>query len=135
VDVFKKAVQIAPSLSPNVAGEMLREAAFTADGYGCYSNFNLRDGFDPFPPECLGLHDLTLLVGCFAKDPETLSGVSAFHHKVSGAWLAWHWDGDGTLLFRTRDHVWVNSDCKKDYKWEHSPTWAADCVLNDKYYE
>lgn len=116
----------------NTVGEALRGACFDGEGLGCYSNFDLVDGFDPI--ECDDLLIKTLCCGCFAKTKDA-KRIRAFHHDEIGVSVFWYWDGDGTLIFKIGDRLIYNSDCKKDYNWSDDIGWAEECLLDESYYE
>ena len=96
--------------SANFWGEILRDMTFTDDGFGCYSNFDLRSGFRKI-----------------AKTPTRLLDIqdeiewSQFYNPALGIFVAWYWDGDGTLYFEYPGIRLIHNDCKNDYEWEFLP--------------
>ncbi len=83
--------------SPNAFGELLLAWAFPGEGRGCYSNFDLRDGFAPIPVTddiFRGMWDRN------ANDEDRAEwwpNIRAFRHERLSITIAWHWDGDGHL--------------------------------------
>lgn len=93
---------------PNKFGELLREYFFTKEGIGCYSNFEVEPFmFQGEPPASIKE---------FFGDCE-----NAIHFYISrdnqSLWLAWTWDGDGTLIVSDGERIAENHDCKKGYGW------------------
>ena len=97
---------------PNLFGELLRYYFFTKDeGYGCYENFKVES----FMTE-----------GVFPKEPINKYFGEHWENKIYfyadqtnlNIWLAYSWDGDGTLIVSDGNRVAINDDCKKSYNWE-----------------
>lgn len=100
-------------------GEILRSWAFK-ESYGCYSCFDLIEGFER-RPVTTGIATWILGHGLDPNDSDDLEVITRGFYAVhpNGIEVAWHWDGDGTLVFRLPDGTVVaNDDCKKDYGWE-----------------
>jgi hypothetical protein len=120
--------------NPNGLGEILRAWAFPGDGYGCYSNFDVRPEFVKAP---VTPREFAFLWGrqfdeedgepdkyfgyC---DGEAIKEISWFKHP-NGIEMGWHWDGDGNLAFYVPEladehysGAVVNGDCKKDNEWK-----------------
>ena len=115
----------------NAVGEILREWAFK-EPVGCYSCFDLIDGFEELNVN----DDLAIEVVNKVIVPEWMfAGISdgrcdtqdiheyilrakVFYHKEKNVIVAWYWDGDGELYFNADGIEVYNSDCKKDYRWE-----------------
>ena len=129
-----RAIALAPSLSADLAGELLREVSFVEERGACLC-FDLVSGFAPVEPALLSLEVRTVLLGCFAKDPDQVREVTAAVHP-SGLLVAWHWDGDGTLIFQSGDWLLCNSDCKKSYGWTRDELdWVREVIDSPTYYE
>lgn len=126
------ALALAPHVDANTAGELLRELCFVG-GYGCYSTFDLVDGFEKVAPETLSLPVRTALAGCWAKDAQTIERMDSYVHRETGLGVAWYWDGDGTLVFKRGELFLYNSDCKKDHGWE--ALGRGDWVYAYRHYE
>lgn len=117
--------------SPNVIGEILRAWAFPADGYGCYSTFELRPEFSKKEPSAREFEFLwgrkfdpdSDEDGWGSQDKEEIKNIRWFVHP-NGIEVGWHWDGDGVLAFFSKelesedcDGSVVNHDCKHDDEW------------------
>lgn len=122
----------------NVFGELLRQFAFKEET-GCYSCFDLEDGFVKVSPDSesgvailtaleLTSDDLTENL-TYATTPREQAEISARFYEdldkaVANLWsngtvhLGWVWDGDGTLVVIEGGRAAINTDCKKDYTWE-----------------
>lgn len=98
----------------NAFGEALRQYCFVPDEYGgtygCYETFKLRSEFKPVT-NAKDFNLMLEILGNVDGDP-----IDCFTNGT--VIVAWHWDGDGTLVFKEGDKVAVNTDCKKDYVWE-----------------
>lgn len=92
---------------PNEFGEILREYCFN-ERYGCYSCFDLIEGFKEFD----GIYLKELL------DVYEDESITVYCYKYGELEIAWYWDGDGTLLIKEGNRIAINSDCKKNYTWE-----------------
>jgi len=111
-------------VSPNAVGEFSRNWAFKKnhrDDYGCYSTFELVDGFklvdvSTYPKV------IEFFTGCETIDS---NDVHCYYHPDNDFLILWHWDGDGALLISVDDRFAYNGDCKKSNTWE----WLGD----DKY--
>lgn len=94
---------------PNRFGELLREYFFTKDkGYGCYQNFEL----EPFMVKGA----VTPYIASFFEGYDGTIHFYAAKNNLN-LWLAWQWDGDGTLIVCDGERIAVNDDCKKNYNW------------------
>lgn len=95
---------------PNKFGELLREYFFTKNkGYGCYENFEV----EPF----MILGPVTPYIKEFFGDCDSPIRFYASQNNLN-LWLAWQWDGDGTLVVCDGERIAVNGDCKKNYNWK-----------------
>lgn len=111
---------------PNSLGELLRNWAFKEE-YGCYSCFDLIDGFSgvevtPREFKMMWHRDYNPeSTGEYWGDPDSwyIKRIS-WHKHWCGIEVGWFWDGDGTLLFYVPEinAVVMNTDCKKSYGWE-----------------
>lgn len=119
------------NISPDIAGEILRDLVFKQDDglFGCYSTFETRKGF-----EYISRKDHTVLKlyrylleydPKYDDEPEFWGWMDEFLADINvvsnGTIICmWHWDGDGTLLFYLKDYNigFLNTDCKKDYRWK-----------------
>jgi hypothetical protein len=102
------------TIDPQILGELLRNLTFTDDGFGCYENFDVREGFVP----------ITDIPKFFYKEPvheynsamfDDTIGVKAYTNLEWNVY--WQWDGDGTLIFEIGDFYLYNDDCKKALRW------------------
>lgn len=109
--------------NPNEFGELLREHCFedtpcpTITGfhkpYGCYSTFDLKDGFEKLSGDNKIYKRLEKLSGILNGD-----GRAYFHAYSNGQiHLGWWWDGDGTLIIQEGNKIAINNDCKSSYGW------------------
>lgn len=98
---------------PNTVGERFRLHCFLEET-GCYSCFDLHNGFRPSVITPSVIDDYFSYL-----DAEEINGLQCFYD--GRIWVAWHWDGDGDLLFYDEEDgvCVVNSDCKKDYVWKY----------------
>lgn len=108
---------------PNVVGEVFREYTFVGEGTGCYSNFTLRESFEPLEYKDIPQHVHELVGGGIITENEYdrrayASRVQMYKCNLSDIIVVWFWDGDGTLYFREGDVEVLNDDCKKNYTWE-----------------
>lgn len=101
--------------NPDGLGELLRDISFTAEGMGCYENFDLVPGFEKI--ENISPLVLFEIMGEFALEPKEASRAEGYHNPDLGISVYWHWDGDGTLLFDCEAFTLVNHDCKCSYGW------------------
>lgn len=117
---------------PDAVGEVLRSWAFVGEGFGCYSNFDIRIEFQP---KEVGYREFKMLMGrefeivsasdWGGEDDEELRQAIRWFVHPNGIEMGYYWDGDGTLLFYIPELVKgefdgsvVNTDCKKNYGWE-----------------
>ena len=104
----------------NVLGEFLREYCFKEE-YGCYSCFDLIDGFKKVDKESSLGQELLKHLG---HVPVCSDAYSLDIYKNSYLYsngeidVGWHWDGDGFLVIKIGDQVILNNDCKKATYWE-----------------
>jgi hypothetical protein len=101
---MKIKAEIDPATNPNLAGEVLRNMFFAQDerSYGCYSNFELREGICKLEPY-------------YDKWKEEWVQAS----NTDGITMRYRWDGDGCVKFLLPDGgLLVNYDCKKDSNWQ-----------------
>jgi hypothetical protein len=108
----------------NTLGEVLRSYCFMRDehggDYGCYSTFALRPDFVKVTPESeRGQALLKTFCKTYGSPEEIREELGAEPNLWSNGEidLAWHWDGDGTLLFTVDGVSVINHDCKKDHDW------------------
>lgn len=98
---------------PNVFGEALRNYIFVKtneNDLGCYSTFEVARGFDEVKDTTLQMQICSYL--CCPED------ITPIMLKNGNLIVAWFWDGDGVLLVGEDNHWAINTDCKKDYRWE-----------------
>ena len=113
----------------NEFGEVLRDHVFT-DQYGCYSCFDLIDGFQKADfterefellmerPRILKPHEDE-----WGWDDAHVMKAAQWHVNIkSDIEVGWYWDGDGTLYIRCEGRAVISDDCKKDYVWR----WANE---------
>lgn len=117
---------------PDAIGEILRAWAFTGEGTGCYSTFDVRPEFVAVPPT---IREFGFLWGRDFReddinpsdwgycDTDAIKEISWFKHS-NGIEMGWHWDGDGSLAFYVPEledewfnGVVCNHDCKCDHDW------------------
>ena len=112
--------------SINFVGELLHYRCFIPkDQIGCYSTFELTPDFKKVEYESeLGEKLLKFLNedDSFENELYPLSEFIEDYHPTlysnGEISIAWYWDGDGTLLFHTKEFTLINTDCKKkDYGW------------------
>lgn len=118
----------------NAVGEFLRAWAFTSS-FGCYSCFDLIDGFEDVKDNKLYRNEALSLFAPINSvymdqnewqiDTEDLEyqlevqeRMSCYYHKEKKVLVAWFWDGDGELYFNADGVRVYNNDCKKDYRWQ-----------------
>lgn len=116
----------------NALGEILRAWAFVG-GYGCYSTFDLREGFEPIPSDRKHFEYLmgreydetgSEDSGWVDDDAYVMKEMQWYRH-TNGIEVGWYWDGDGILCFfvpELEDDDYngtiSNGDCKKSSGWE-----------------
>jgi len=100
---------------PNFLGESLLKYCFVGEGRGCYSNFKVNPSFkerkelrEEFAGDFLGE----------VFEDEELDSIHVFRNSKEDITLAWHWDGDGHLIFIFGKIQIENTDIKKEYTWE-----------------
>ena len=107
----------------NFFGEELRRKAFTGEGLGCYRNFEISPNYEEIINS-----DIKLMFFHYFFNPYDLlfdrkeidiklNELKVFFNLKTNTLMAYHWDGDGTLLFETPYYILRNSDCKKNYTW------------------
>lgn len=110
--ILKQALQ-----SPDIMGEALRDYCFIGEGLGCYETFELREGFTPIYKESRTGQTLIRALG-YQEDENDSPSVHLYHDETTNIFIAWYWDGDGTLLIGY-DNKWMfNTDCKRRLDWE-----------------
>lgn len=105
----------------NAFGELMREQIFDhSKGYGCYSTFDLNEGYEELddPVSTLSPKEFEVFYG--DPDPDF---AADWQNRTCGVtnglvYGYWYWDGDGVLLVRCEGIAAINHDCKKDYYWE-----------------
>lgn len=114
---------------PNLFGEIMRDAVFIQDRekwlYGCYSTFELKDGFEEITSgEQYEIALKKILKNNFSygydeeDEKELQEKLKVYYNKERGILAAWYWDGDGTLLVAINGKFAINDDCKKSYRWK-----------------
>jgi len=98
-------------LSADQFGETLRDYFFTkSKGVGCYSNFETES----FLIEGVMYHEAAKkYFGECEYPPKFFADKKNFN-----IWLAWYWDGDGTLVVSDGNRIAVNHDCKCYHGWK-----------------
>jgi hypothetical protein len=118
----------------NLFCELYRTLTFKYET-GCYSCFDVEDGFEEQDSKNIPLLIRTLLAGSYAKDPVEISRMYWFRNHEKDLDVFWLWDGDGILVFRLSDGTIVcNDDCKKSYGWSDDITWAEQVLTDNKYF-
>lgn len=117
-----------------LVGELLREATFVGEGYGCYSDFTVRAGAVQWNRQRrvdywrstgydeTGDSDITP----WDQAAECADMGEGYTYTLDGLRIdvCWFWDGDGVLEFTVyNSHARairkvVNGDCKKDHYWK-----------------
>jgi len=109
---------------PNEFGEELRDYIFVEDKYGgdlgCYSTFDVRPEFTR--EEC-PKRIAEILMGAPSewnpvKEWEEDRKKHCAYWTCGPLFVAWFWDGDGTLYIQEGSRAAINIDCKKTYGWE-----------------
>lgn len=126
--VIRHTDSIVETRNPNVFGEYVRDLAFKKKNeydFGCYSTFELENGFrDIDPKSTFGQKLLRMLMSDYCEEApveqEDIDFVLGAGKMATdgGLVVAWYWDGDGVLVVGCRDRYAINTDCKKDYNWE-----------------
>lgn len=119
----------------DVLGELLRNLTFAPGGFGCYSTFDVRDGVTPVAE--LITEDSwffqAMVTHCGSKEyiQEFFDGGHLYKfHGHNDLYVAWHWDGDGTLVFFFKDRFLLqNTDCKKSHGWGVHPL-DPECLID-----
>lgn len=122
--------RILRTADPCAVGEILRDLTFVGEGYGCYTNFDVREDAVEWSTE--RRRDYWQALG-YDEDPDEEWGMIAseaaangrgFTYELDGYRIdvCWEWDGDGTLTFVVwRDgeilRCLYNGDCKKSNRW------------------
>jgi len=122
------------TVNADALGEVLRSVAFDPSGhgaYGCYSTFEVNKAFTKVDHESeLGKQILRNFARCDDGDDADESSVDDLVfdypnvvenlYSAGDVYMAWLWDGDGTLFFAipSTNRVLLNTDCKKDYGWK-----------------
>lgn len=92
-------------------GEFFRNYFFTkGKGFGCYANFEV----EPFMMET-ALSPQKVREHFGEIDSKPYYFVQRDNLSI---WMAYHWDGDGTLVVSDGERICINNDCKKSYGWE-----------------
>lgn len=131
-DIVKEYIE-AIKESPDALGEILRRWAFVGEGFGCYSNFDIRPEFERVHTSYLEFSKMmgrpysppdSHSYGWGDTDDEMMERMEWFKHP-NGIEMGWYWDGDGTLCFYVPelkddyyDGTVYNTDCKKSSGWE-----------------
>lgn len=124
-------VDICNLRNPDLIGELLREASFTNEGFGCLENFNMRPQFKAFdatsPTEIWRHYSLFRALTDRDTVPDMLTAINEWqitphgYANPNGISAGWIWDGDGSLAFAFAGIAIVNHDCKKTYGWQLVP--------------
>lgn len=94
----------------NAFGELLRAQFFVQNGeYGGYNNFDLTDSFSLVKRPNAWIEK--------AEDGD-IYYTTHCHNDDSKIFVAWHWDGDGTLVISDGERIAINTDCKKSHGWQ-----------------
>jgi hypothetical protein len=118
----------------DLLGELLRTCVFV-ESFGCYSCFDVVEGFREQPSENIPLLIRTLMAGCEAKDIHNIKRMMWYRDEERALDVFWYWDGDGALVFRLPDEkIIYNIDCKKS-DWQTDISWAEEVMKADSYYE
>lgn len=124
--------------NPNTIGELFRDQTFVGEGFGCYSNFDVRADAVPLNTNVLrefwiefskreaSKHHVAWGFDCLQDVDDQMDHSQGYYWQHQGleVWCVWIWDGDGHLVFRVKDTQtaeWMmvsNTDCKKDHRWE-----------------
>lgn len=114
--------------------ELIRTCVFQ-EHLGCYSCFDLVEGFEEQDPKKIPLLIRTLLAGSSAKNSNEISRMCWYKDSERQLDVYWYWDGDGTLVFQLPDGTIVyNTDCKCSYDWSNDIRWAEECLTVEGYY-
>jgi hypothetical protein len=113
-------------MDPVSLGEFLRDFFFVGEGYGCYSNFDIREDAIKWPEALVDKWKRHI----FEHSLDECDYVDVFAYRVvqddCTIDCIWWWDGDGDLTFRISDsngkHLRTinNSDCKKQSYWREA---------------
>jgi hypothetical protein len=133
---MQKIIDTQQTDDPNTFGEVLRELCFAKE-YGCYSCFDLVEGFRKVEDGSNIQSKLWMALECHPlqqQDAEDREDEQSYKDWVTylfedtrdraklftngSVHIGWHWDGDGTLVFIEGDKCAVNTDCKKSNRWE-----------------
>lgn len=110
---MKKIIDTQTTDDPNIFGEALREYCFKEE-YGCYSCFDLIDGFKKVKSITKYQYIFDLLLSEYSD----IFNYTPLIYKYKNIIIAWYWDGDGTLFIQEGERKAINTDCKKSYTWE-----------------
>lgn len=114
--------------------ELIRASVFIKP-FGCYSCFDLVEGFKEQDSRRIPLLIRTILAGSYANIPEEIISMRWYKDVDRQLDVYWRWDGDGTLVFQLPDGTIVyNTDCKKDYDWSKDIQWVIDSMASKEYY-
>lgn len=114
---------------PAQLGEQLRSLTFPGDQLGCYETFAVRVDATAWPAQQVEQLFAELAYPYDEDCRRAGEDGSGFSWQAAGSVtvdVAWHWDGDGLLLFRLRRgeqvlRVVENDDCKKFGRWKDRP--------------
>lgn len=118
--IFRHAMVSQLMQNPNFLGELLLEYSFVGEGRGCYSNFELRQTFEPCSWGVEQVKDDLLGFGYAEEDgeDEDVAKIKCFYDSKIDLMVAWFWSGDGHLIFKFDGTTLENTDIKKDYTWK-----------------
>jgi hypothetical protein len=122
------------TLDARAAGEVLLSYLNYKDRWGYSTREFLRGNF--YPIEGIAPLDVrTCCCGCWANSPGEGDAIDWWRSDELGLDVFLHWDGDGTVVFKTADWILENGDCKNDHDWEWVTDrhWSRDLPPN--YYE
>jgi hypothetical protein len=131
----------------NFLGEQYRDKGFIPDEYGnnfgCYNTFETAPSFKQLKISTKNqkhLDNIKKMVNIIIFNEINNNALFADHQnfdfyaeyfksvlkynqfyysKKLNLYMAWYWDGDGTLVFiDSNDNIIFNRDCKKDSNWQ-----------------
>jgi len=102
--------------SPNVFGEVIRDIAFTNEGFGCYDNFKLEQSFKEIQShQSKDAKKIREIISNIEEIDPSLIPVFSNGELT----LGWNWDGDGFLVVTDGKRIAYNNDCKNDNDWAY----------------
>lgn len=126
-------ISIGPEIDAAAAGELLLAYLNSEERWG-YSTQDFERGnfrkVDALP----SLDVRTICCGCWANTPGEGDKISWWRSEELGLDVFLHWDGDGTVVFKSAFWTLENGDCKNDGDWEWvgPDHWSVDyCHYED----